>query len=1436
MEQFLSARYLSGRTANQKIGVVGFTTDKSLEVIGLVGIGSTIFDPVATFDVRGSANIRDTLTVGSGTLLSNTTISQLRVTGVSTLGVTSATNLTAQQLNISGIGTIPTLGGTTATYNTGNFTLGNIVTGIVTNISGTNLNYTGISTLGVTTITRLTTQSINSSGIITGSTFRPSTGYIQAADGTNSLYIYNSTGNVAFQGTIGASQINNSTGNKVIGFAGTNITFESDARVGNNAYISGITTSIGGFVGDLTGTATTATKLQFARNFSITGNFVTASAIAFDGTSNVSLAATVLPDSIGLGTYTYGDYVKNISGTSNQITVTGGTGEGSVPVLSIPSQFTAPQDVTVSRDLQVGRNLNVNGNITIAGTTAFINVQELKIYDTDLVLGVRTDGNGNDISTDNTANHGGLSIASTEGNPLIQIYNPGIGESTPATYKKIMWFKAGTFAGMGTDAWLFNYAVGIGSTQFPSGTRLAVGNVQFNQNDLSVVRNINASGIVTANSLSIGSVQVISPGRQLQNILSFDNVTSASIDSVVFIDLQVTGVSTFTNGPVLIGSGTSTGTTGQILQVAGINSSVYVGGNIGVGTTTPSSKFTVIGDALVTGILTSTRVSTARLSPDGSNFGVNSYIPVADGTGTWSWQPVTTAGAGILNGIVVREEGVVVGTAGSVTTLDFRGNNITAVSVTGGAIATITASDTPSFLSLTVTPGISTLGVTTITSLTAQQLSVSGVSTFTSGPLLIGGGASTGTSSQPLQVTGGAVFTGTGSSVGIGTTNPTRRVHIVGDASTNRFNASVSVMNTNATGFGAYYGLNVSSLTNGRDFRLVSNGTSDTAGVGNFSILDATANIDRFVITGIGSVGIGTTTPSSTLTVVGSGAFTGIVTASGANFTNLNASGISTIGNFRTTPVGSGATVGGIGVTYYGDGSQLSNVLTVVPVTVNTTNQSQYLTYSPSIGSTTGLGVTATSLVFNPSTTRLGIGTTNPVATLQVRDTLSFDTTTTTTTSTSQIAVDTFGITTFRSVKYQVQITCPGQIATIGGITTGGRGYTAGTFNIGFTTTSGIGTGAQGTLVISNGTVNQLSIASSGTGYAAGDVLSASGGTGLQVSVGSTDPSTGAILTLGSITNVGSGYNAGVGVGTTVISFTAGSGSGATGLATIFDGVITSASLLQQPTTGTGGAVYYSGSNYTTSSVLSVDRTALTNIITTITGDPIAGVSTLTSFTAHGLNVNDIIRASSTSSTLQLSANTDYYVLTIPSTTTFTVGTGVGVGTYVGFNTTVSNVTGTIGITSTTITGITTTSIAVGQYVKPITNIISAGTTVTAIGVGSVFINPASINVGSSTTTFDFGSYSFTSQSFGFYRNSAIAGGAVTFTNSISGVSTNYQVSELLVLQNGTVADYIEYGTIANNDILGTFASDISGSNARLLFTPTYSTNTIKIARQGMTL
>jgi hypothetical protein len=83
----------------------------------------------------------------------------------------------------------------------------------------------------------------------------------------------------------------------------------------------------------------------------------------------------------------------------------------------------------------------------------------------------------------------------------------------------------------------------------------------------------------------------------------------------------------------------------------------------------------------------------------------------------------------------------------------------------------------------------------------------------------------------------------------------------------------------------------------------------------------------------------------------------------------------------------------------------------------------------------------------------------------------------------------------------------------------------------------------------------------------------------------------------------------------------------------------------------------------------------------------------------------------------------------------------------------------------------------------------------------------------------------------------ANVGSGFSFTSSR--VVNNYQISDVLILQSvgsaNTSCDFIEYGTISNNEILGSFNSDISGNNARLLFTPTYRNNTIKISTHSIT-
>jgi hypothetical protein len=143
-----------------------------------------------------------------------------------------------------------------------------------------------------------------------------------------------------------------------------------------------------------------------------------------------------------------------------------------------------------------GTNLYVGGNVTIGGTSFIVAANTLTVKDKDIVVGLATTAGGVDISNDTTANHGGIAVASTEGSPLINI-NAGVGtDDIPSTYKQIMWIKSGTFTGLNTDAWIFNYGVGIGSTQIPNGVRLAAGGMQVTDSTLSVPQ-LNISGVST---------------------------------------------------------------------------------------------------------------------------------------------------------------------------------------------------------------------------------------------------------------------------------------------------------------------------------------------------------------------------------------------------------------------------------------------------------------------------------------------------------------------------------------------------------------------------------------------------------------------------------------------------------------------------------------------------------------------------------------------------------------------------------------------------------------------------------------------------------------------------------------------------------------------------------------------------------------------------
>jgi len=117
---------------------------------------------------------------------------------------------------------------------------------------------------------------------------------------------------------------------------------------------------------------------------------------------NLSIALTVQPNSVALGTDTTGNYVADVNSGTN-ITVTGADGEGAIKVVNLNDSITLAGNLTVNGNSVLGNepgdtvstsgNLTVGGNLTVNGTQTILNVETLEVEDT-LILA------GNNLSTE----------------------------------------------------------------------------------------------------------------------------------------------------------------------------------------------------------------------------------------------------------------------------------------------------------------------------------------------------------------------------------------------------------------------------------------------------------------------------------------------------------------------------------------------------------------------------------------------------------------------------------------------------------------------------------------------------------------------------------------------------------------------------------------------------------------------------------------------------------------------------------------------------------------------------------------------------------------------------------------------------------------------------------------------------------------------------
>ena len=247
--------------------------------------------------------------------------------------------------------------------------------------------------------------------------------------------------------------------------------------------------------------------------------------------------------------------------------------------------------VTINNSVGISSDLNVSGITTLS--TVDINAGEIdvsRIETGDLnVVGLTTLGGYVDIN-DSVDIADDLNVTGIATLGTVDI-NAGEIDVTRIETGDLNVVGLTTLGGYVT----INNSVGISSDLNVTGIA-TLGTVDINAGEIDVARietgDLSVTGIATFSSLSIGSTQVISSSFELQNIVSLDATTIATIESAIesapnnFTDINVSGISTL--GIVEINSGIITAVSGIVTyygdgQYLDLTNNTSTG--IGIGTT-----------------------------------------------------------------------------------------------------------------------------------------------------------------------------------------------------------------------------------------------------------------------------------------------------------------------------------------------------------------------------------------------------------------------------------------------------------------------------------------------------------------------------------------------------------------------------------------------------------------------------------------------------------------------------------------------------------------------------------------------------------------------------------------------------------------------------------------------------------------------------------
>ena len=236
--------------------------------------------------------------------------------------------------------------GTGVSISSGEISVGQAV-GTSDNVSFGNLTLSGNLTVNGTTVTNSATNTTIEDALI-------ELGSGNAGANSNDLGLILERGSTGDNAFIGWDE----SADKFI--VGT--TTDTGASTGDLTITTGtlVANIEGNVTGDLTGTADDADALSSAVTIQLSGD-VSGSATFTNAGDTASITTTIQANSVALGTDTTGNYVATVSGTSNEIEVSGSGSESAGVTIGLPDDVTIGDALTVT-------GKGTTGFTTIGGT------------------------------------------------------------------------------------------------------------------------------------------------------------------------------------------------------------------------------------------------------------------------------------------------------------------------------------------------------------------------------------------------------------------------------------------------------------------------------------------------------------------------------------------------------------------------------------------------------------------------------------------------------------------------------------------------------------------------------------------------------------------------------------------------------------------------------------------------------------------------------------------------------------------------------------------------------------------------------------------------------------------------------------------------------------------------------------------------------------